>query len=68
MIGAIKFLAQAVPTARTALGEPALLAKSEYDQVLPAGIFRIAFQISCENSAPGCLTFIPPKADKSPSK
>lgn len=29
MIGAIKFLAQAVPTARTALGEPALLAKSE---------------------------------------
>jgi len=52
----IALLAQALPAARTAAGDPAFSARSEYDQVFPGAIFRIAFQAACENAAPGCLT------------
>ena len=52
----IALFAHALPAARTAAGDPALAARSAYDQVFPGVIFRIAFQAVWENAAPGCLT------------
>ncbi len=52
----IALFAHALPAARTAAGEPAFSAKSEYDQVFQGAIFHMVFQAACENAAPGCLT------------
>ena len=39
----IALFAHALPAARTAAGDPARRANSEYDKVFPAAIFRMAF-------------------------